>query len=347
MREDNYDEIYWKRIEKFRFFYPLSQIWNLNSLIRKIVFILWIISVLGIGFIAYTIVYNKLINQNSSIVFIFWVAVVSVLLSIVAIIYILFDKCRFKAWIYSKWVEIWLNKGFLYSELNEVKIFHYTENWNEYTKLIYTEYDGRITTETLLYNPKMDKFLEKFQKALQNHGISCEKISDIRWIDISNPIEYKVYFWFLSVWRLLSWKEKWEKVKGFCVAYLWALIALFFWICYRRFSIEEIKSSMPVFFIMAWVLLVFIILYFILAIKKFYARKENNTVCIHNIILSKTYVLSKIKAKYWIISEWNLEWIMLTIDDDDKTSIYKWPKNVEVERFCNDLLNEIRKRKEV
>ena len=40
-----------------------------------------------------------------------------------------------------------------------------------------------------------------------------------------------------------------------------------------------------------------------------------------------------------------LEWIMLTIDDDNETSIYKWPKNEEVERFCNDLLTEIEKRK--
>ena len=37
---------------------------------------------------------------------------------------------------------------------------------------------------------------------------------------------------------------------------------------------------------------------------------------------------------------------MLTIDDGDKTSIYKRPKSEEVERFCNDLLDEIRKRKE-
>ena len=140
--------------------------------------------------------------------------------------------------------------------------------------------------------------MEKFQKALQNHGISCEKISDLRGIDISDPIEYKAYFWFFKVWRLLSWKEKWEKVKGFCAAYLCALILLCFWVFYKRFSIEEIKSSIPVFFIMAWVLLFFIIIYFIVAIKKFYARKENNTVCIHNTVLSKTYVLSKIKAKW-------------------------------------------------
>ena len=106
MGKDENDEFFGKNIENFSFFYPLSQIWKLSSLIRKIVLVLWIISVLGIGFIIYTIVYNKLVNQNSSIVFIFWVAVISVLLSIVAIIYILFDKCRFNAWIYSKWIEI-------------------------------------------------------------------------------------------------------------------------------------------------------------------------------------------------------------------------------------------------
>jgi hypothetical protein len=45
-------------------------------------------------------------------------------------------------------------------------------------------------------------------------------------------------------------------------------------------------------------IIAFLIIYFIFAIKKFYARKENNTVCIDNIVLSDTYVLSKIKANY-------------------------------------------------
>lgn len=346
MREDNYDEIYWKRIEKFNFFYPLTEIWNLNPLIRKVVFILWIISILGIGFIVYTIVYNKLVNQNSLIVFIFWVAVVSVLLSIVAIIYILFDKCRFKAWIYSKWVEIDLNKGFSYSELNEVKIFHYTKNWNEYIKLIHTEYDDRIITEDILYNHKMDSFLGKLQETLKRKGINCEKITDINDMNISEPIEYKAYFWFRKVWKLLTWKEKWKRLKGFSVIYLLTLIVLLFWLFYKRFTIEEIKSSIQVFFIMAWILLAFIIIYFIFSIKKFYARKENNAVYIRNYKwLTDNYVLSKIKVNYWFIAKWNVEWIVLTISNWKENTVYKRPKNEEVEHFCNNLLAEIRKHK--
>lgn len=352
MGKNEYDEIFWKRIEKLSFFYPLSQIWKLSSLTRKIVLVLWIISVLGIGFIIYTIVYNKLVNQNSSIVFIFWVAVISVLLSIVAIIYILFDKCRFNAWIYSKWIEIemW---GRLFSELKWVKIFQYNENWYEYVKLIYTEYDDIITTETLLYNPKMDKFLEKFQKTFQNHGITCEKISDIRWIDISDPIEYKVRFWFLSTRKLLSCKEKRERIKGLSKVYLYVLLLFLFLIFFDKkiifsFSFEEVRSRIPIFFTFAWILLISILLYFVFSSKKFYARMENNAVYIRKYTwLTANYLLSKIKCKYWFVSEWNVEWIMLTIDDDDKTSIYKWPKNEEVERFCNDLLSEVKERKKL
>ncbi len=345
MREDEYDGFLWKRIEKFSFFYPLSQVWKTNPIIRKVISVLWILSVLGVGFILYVVLGNKPITENSSLLSTFTIVVVLVLLSIVAIIYILFDKCKFNAGIYSKWIEIelwWCS----FEELKWVKLYQYSENWDEYVKLIYTEFDDSIKTETLLYNPKMDKFLEKIQEAFQNNGISCEKISDLRGIDISDPIEYKAYFWFLNVWRLLSWKEKWEKVKGFCITYLCVLILLWIWVFNRRFSIDEIKSGIPAFLIMARVLLAFLIIYFIFAIKKFYARKENNTVCIHNTVLSKTYVLSKIKANYWIITEWNLEWIMLTVNDGGKTSKYKRPKNVEVERFCNDLLDEIRKRKE-
>lgn len=344
MKKNEYDEVFWKRIEKFSFFYPLSQIWKINPTIRKIISVLWILSVLGIGFVIYVVFGNKVITENSSLLSAFTIVVVLVLLCVVAIIYILFDKCKFNAGIYSKWIEIELG-WCLFGELKWVKLYQYSENWDEYVKLIYTEFDDGIITETLLYNQKMDKFLEKIQEAFQNKGISFEKISDLRGIDISDPIEYKAYFWFFNVWELLSRKEKWKRVKWFWIIYLCTLILLFFWVFYKRFSIGEIKSAIPVFLIMAWVLLAFLIIYFIFAIKKFYARKENNTVCIDNIVLSDTYVLSKIKANYWIITEWNLEWIMLTINDGGKTSKYKRPKNEEVERFCNDLLNEIRKRK--
>lgn len=364
MIENDYDGIYWKKIEKFSFFYPLSQIWNTSPMIRKIVLVLWMLSILVAAFIVYMLVSNKLINENRPIIFIFTIAVVIVLLFITVIIYILLDKCKFNAWIYDKWIEIDLKTGRLYSELNKVKIYQYHENWNDYIKLIYTEYDGRITTENLLYNPKMDDFLDKFQESFQKHWISCERISDIKKIDISDEVEYKTRFWFFKVWRLLSRKEKIHRIKNvmiFILLYLffWGImfISSLFWDEDTSFSeaIQQLPDNfyswLKVFSIILVILIIFLTIQFILSIKKFYARIENNAVYILNwywwkwINSSDNYILSKIKANYWIVTEWNLEWIMLNIDDGDKTKIYKRPKNEEVEHFCNDLLAEIRKRK--
>jgi len=346
MRKDDYDEILWKKIKKFSFYYPLSQIWEVKPTVRNVVLVLWIISVLGIGFVVYVLLTNKLITADTLFLFIFTVVVVLVLLCIIAIIYILFDKCKFNAWIYSKWVGIGL-EGRLYSELKWVKIFQYPENWNEYIKLIYTEFDSGITTETLLYDPKMGKFLHEMQKSFQNNWISCEKITDIKNIDISESIEYKHYFGLFKAFKMLSWKDKSKRIKRVGIIYLLVLFLLFFLTInsYKR-SIENLKSGIPAFLIMSWILLVVVIIYFILSVKKFYARKENNRVYISYAWISDNYVLSKIKANYWVIAEWNVEWIMLTIDDGGKPRIYKRPKNEEVERFCNDLLIEIRKRKE-
>ena len=361
--DDNYSRVLWERIEKYSFFYPLWQIWNLNPTIRKIVLIIWVLSALWVMFVIYTLIGNKLISWQNFIIFLFAIGVILSLLPI-SIIFILFDKCRFIGCIYEKWIEIQWN-GYSYDELKGIKLFQYHENWNEYIKLIYTEFDDRIVTETLLYNPKMDKFLEKIQESFQNKEINCEKISDIRNIDITDSIEYKTHFWFISVWKLLSWKERIYRIRN---VMLFMLLYLFFWgimfissLLWEDTTFSETMQQFPenfyswlkVFLIILAILVMFLTIHFILSLKKFYARMENNAVYIQNgywwkwVVLSDNYVLSKIKVNYWFIVERNIEWIMLTVYNWGENTIYKRPKNEEVERFCNDLSAEVTKHKKI
>lgn len=363
---DDYNTILWNKIEKFSFFYPLSQIRKLKPRLRKAISILWIISIIWIGSLIYSLIGNKIVNEYSPAIIFLAIGVVLVSIWPIAIIFLLFSECRFSAWIYDKWIELqW--SGYLYDgELKEIKMYQYFENWNEYIKLISTELNGKITVQPFLYNPKIDIFLRKIQELFQENGVVFEKISDVKGIDISAPIEYRARFWFFSVWKLLSQEEKIHRIKNamlFILLYLlfWGMlfISSLFWDEDTSYSEaiqqlpENFYSWLRIFLIMLVILMIFLIIHFIISVKKFYARKENNFVCIYNgywwkwINLPENYVLSKINANYWIISEWNLEWIMLTIDDGDKTRIYKRPKNEEVERFCNDLLIEIKKHKEI
>ena len=163
----------------------------------------------------------------------------------------------------------------MYEELKDIKLYQYSENWAEYIKLIYTEIDDRILTKTYLWNPKMEKLLDKFQEILPKKWINCEKVNDIKNPDISDEIEYKARFWFFTVWNLLSEKEKLKRIKSIFIIYLCALFLLFIWMIYNRkrdFSLENIKSDISIFLILAWILLILIIVYFIRSMKMFYAR---------------------------------------------------------------------------
>lgn len=351
--DDDYSHLLWKRKEKFSFYYPVSKIWSENPWIKKTAKILWVLFIIWLVFFIYPIINGQLVEGNESFILLFAFWVVLILLWPIAIIFTIFDKCLFRAWIYEKWISIQWMRSHLYSDdLKEIKMFHYSENWNEYIKLIYIESNERVITEDMLYNPKMDKFLERFQETFQDHWISCKNVSDIKDVDINAPIEYSSRFRFFSVRKLLSSDEKWKRIKRAGIIYLFMLFILLWmfssWGDDESYSSSwNTKSGAIAFLVIAWVILVCIIIYFILSIKKFYVRKENNSVYINYAWISENYVLSKIKANYWIIVEWNLEWVILTIDDGDKTKIYKRPKNEEVERFCNDLLAEIKKRKEV
>ncbi len=361
--DDDYSKILWKRIEKFSFFYSLSQVWKTNFKRKKLILVLLILIIIWAIFIVYSLTGNKLSIKGDFTVLLLAIGVVIVLISPMILIFVLLEKLRFDAWIYSKWMHFsW--RSYLYTELKELKLFQYPENWNEYIKLIYTKYDDRITTEDILYNPKMDTFLNKLQETLESKWINCERITDIKNIEISESVEYEAHFWFFKMWELLSWKEKMHRIKN-VMFFIW--LYLFFWGSVFIISLlwnedtpfseviqqlpENFYSWLKVFLILLVVLVVFLTIHFIYSVKKFYARMENNAVYIHNgywwkwPFLSDNYVLSKIKVNYWFIVEWNIEWIMLTVDTWDESAIYKRPKNEETERFCSELADSVKKYK--
>ena len=357
------DNLLWKRIEKLSFFYPLKKVRNTDQKFKK-----WMIALLfGMSiFIIYTLYIRIKVPLNDFV----WIFLLSMglLFSLIILLFtwfILFEKCRFIAEIYEEWIRMWDDTR-TYEELKEVKIYQYSENWNEYIKLIYTEFDDKILTKTYLWNPKMDEFLDKLQESLLNRWINCEKIKDIKGIDISDEKEYKAHFWFLNVWRLLSRKEKLHRIKNilkFVFAYLifaaMFLSASIIWWWDDDISIDERLTSESILerfnfwisfvSILFIILIIFLTIHFILSVKKFYARIENNVVYIHNwywwkwVSSSDNYILSKIKVNYWFIEEWNVEWIILTIDDWGNSSVYKRPKNEQTERFCSELSDVIKK----
>jgi len=358
------DNLLWKRIEKLSFFYPLKKVRNTGQKFKK-----WMIALLfGMSiFIIYTLYIRIKVPLNDFV----WIFLLSMglLFSLIILLFtwfILFEKCRFTAGIYEEWIRMW-DDSRTYEELKEVKIYQCSENWNEYIKLIYTEFDDKILTKTYLWNPKMDEFLGKLQETLLNRWINCEKISGIKGIDISDEKEYKAHFWFLNVWRLLSRKEKLQRVKNilkFVFAYLMFavmfLVASILWGWEDdNISIDEMRTGENILerfkfwiiftLVLLVILVIFLTIHFIISVKKFYARIENNTVYIHNwywwkwVSSSDNYVLSKIKVNYWFITERSIEWIMLTINNWKEDIIYKRPRNEETERFCSELIDEVKK----
>jgi hypothetical protein len=366
MREDDYDNLLWKRIEKFSFFYPIGQIRGVNKSLKETILSLWICTIIWFALILFCLLKNFISNNDLDLVIIFAIGSVIFLISLIFTIFILFEKCRFIAEIYEEWIRMWDDTR-TYEELKEVKIYQYSENWNEHIKLIYTEFDDRILTKTYLWNPKMDEFLGKIQGALLNRWINCEKISDIKDIDISDEKEYKAHFWFLNVWKLLSRKEKLHRIKNILkFVFVYLIFAVMFLIASimwgwddDNISFDEMRAGENILerfnfwiifvLVLLAILVIFLTINFILSVKKFYARIENNTVYIHNwywwkwVLSSDNYVLSKIKVNYWFITEWNVEWIMLTINDWGSNSIYKRPRNEQTERFCSELSDVIKK----
>lgn len=365
MTGDNQDDILWKRIENVSFSYSLSQVWKTNNKRKRLVLVLLILIIIWVALIVYYIMSNKLSMESDFTVFVPAVGAVIVLICPMILIFVLLEKLWFYAWIYSKWIDIsW--RSYLYTELKELKLFQYPKNWNEYLKFIYTKYDDRIITDDILYNPKMDAFLDKLQEILKNKWINYEVISDINNIDIHESVEYETNFWFFKVRRLLSRKERIHRVKNVMIfisryLFLWGIIFIssLLWDEDTSFSEaiqqfpENFYSWLKVFLMLLVILVIFLTIHFILSVKKFYARIENNALYIHNWygwkwpFLSNNYVLSKIKVNYWFIVEWNIEWIMLTIDDWEDAAIYKWPRNEKIEQFCSKISEEVRKRKKL
>lgn len=341
---DDYNNLLWKRIEKVSFFYSLKKVRNTNQKFKKgMIALLFGLSI----FMIYTLYIRIKVPLNDFIwIFLLSIGLLFSLIILLFIIFLSFENIRFTAEMYEKWMNI-RGDTRMYEELKDIKLYQYSENWAEYIKLIYTEIDDRILTKTYLWNSKMERLLDKFQEILPKKWINCEKVNDIKNLDISDEIEYKARFWFFTVWNLLSEKEKLKRIKSIFIIYLCALFLLFIWMIYNRkrdFSLENIKSDISIFLILAWILLILIIVYFIQSMKKFYARKENNAVYIRKYTwLSDNYVLSKIKVNYWFITEWNTEWIILTINFNNTETVYKRPKNEEVERFCSELVDTVKK----
>ncbi len=365
MEKFGYDEILWRRIEKISFFYPLSQVLKTNSNFKKLVLILWILIIIWIIFIIYSLANMEILTENKFSVLILAIWIVIILLCPIALIFALLEKWRFDAGIYDMGINIqWRSR--LYTEFIELKIFKYPENWNEYIKLIYKEYDEKILIENVLYNVKMEPFLDKLQEDLMDRGIKCERINDIKDIDIAKEVEFRTNFRFFSVWNLLSLREKIKRIKNIM---FFMLLYIFFWglmfvsslLWDENTSLSEAVEQFPenfyswlrVFIIILIVLMLFLFIHFVLSIKKFYARIENNAVYIHNwygwkwSFLSDNYVLSNIKVNYSFIVEWDIEWIMLTVEKWNQISVYKRPRNEKTEQFCSKLSDEVRKHKKI
>ena len=167
----------WKKIEEFKFCYPLFQIWKLHPKRIKIIEVLLLILVI-LGIIYSSINNNLGSSEITSIYINDWVVTIFIVVTIVILSVLCFSGLVFRARIYSKWVELQFDH--FYKECKKVKISQYSENGDEYIKLIFIQTDNLITTETLLYNPKMNKFLDRFQKSFQNNWISCERISNTK-----------------------------------------------------------------------------------------------------------------------------------------------------------------------
>ena len=343
----NDDNLLWKNIENFGFYYPLYKIWSRNSWLRKTVLILWALSVLLGAFVAYLLIYNKVSNNNYIILLFFVIGIILLLIG-----FLLFNKCKFSVWIYEKWIMIGSKMYSYAGDLKEVKLYHCIENEYECMKFIYTEIDGGIITEIFLWDPRMLEIFDKLQKILQEKWFDCNIISNLRNVDISGSIEYKAYFGFFSTWKLLSFNEKRHRIKYVLFWFLLkTILVIFMWYLYFWIKLELYEIKLSTLLIIVLVMFIIFVIRFIRSIGKFYARKENNKVFIYTwywgdwFFLLDNYVLSKIKANYWIFTKWNVEWISLTIKSWWETTVYKRLKNEEVERFCNDLLAESKKRK--
>lgn len=324
----------WKVIEKFSFFYPLSQVPKLNTKIKKMIWMAFIL--LAIFFILLIIYKSESWNMPLILLYVkeWFRACVPVQLFLrLTLLCYSHEELTFNACVYSKWVKLQFDH--FYSKYKDVKIYQYLENWDEYIKFIFTETSGWITTETFLYNPKMDKFLEMFQGSFRSNGINCEKISNLKGVDVKDRIDYKAHFGFLTMWKLLPRKEILEKLKLHWYRTLFVWVISLMTVTWEYFTP---RGGL----IMFWICFTLIMIWFIREVSSFYVTIENNAVWVSDF---RYYLLSNIEADYKIEAKWNLELISLTIKEWEKTRTYKRPRHKEVERFCNDLLAEIQKRK--
>lgn len=326
------------------FFYPIFQTWRRNIVVKIITYILLILIILLLIYIKLwcNIVRCTMITWVNSTILTYiigWFPGVSTILFLSLLITLICcNKWKFNAWIYSKWVE--LQFEYYYDDIIDVKIFRYFENRDAYIKFIFTKKDGLITTETFLYNNKMEKFLDKFQESFRKKWITCEKINDIKWVDICERVDYKAKLWFRNMRRLMSKKKRKEHIEesyrsifGIVIFVFWGLIAAFD---------KHYPKSFPYFVVAGFVTFIILTILSILRIGDFDATIENNAVWFDDYHYC---VLSKIKkAHYETNMRWNVEIICLSIDDWNSVRKYRWPKNGTVELFCNDLLNKIKKR---
>ena len=334
----------WKKVKKYSFFYPISQNWRLHPAIKIIVCMLLILVILLVIYIKLWCdsVRCTMINLNNSPFLsnmIGWFPEIFVLLLVVLLI-VLFcvGKWKFEAEIGSKWVELQFDH--FYDEYKDVKLFRYFEKEDEYIKFIFTQNDDLITTETFLYNHKMEKFLDKFQESFQKNWITCEKINDIKWVDLSERVDYKAKLWFRNMRSLIPKKKRKEHIQesyrnifGMVVFVFWGLIAAFN---------KHYPQSFTYFVVAGLVTYIILTTLSILGMGSFNVTIEDNAVWFDDFHYC---VLSKIKkVSYETTMKWNVELICLTIDDWNKVKTYKRPKNETVERFCNDLIDEVGKR---
>ena len=364
--DTKYSRAYWKRLEKFIFFYPLWDVWEENKKFRKWMIALLFGLILWIGYTLYIRNYVPLDIESFSVLLLA-VGVVFSLIVWLAIIFVLIENIKFKAEMFEQWITI-QEKSFSYWVIKDVKFLKCEEEWNEYIKIISTDIEDKILTKNILYNPKIEKVLEKIQESFEYKWIKCERIIDAKNLDISDETEYEVNFWFLKVWKLLSWEERFHRIKNisiFIFVYLIfavvSFVVVLLWWGEEDITIrdalqpeklaENFNFWISFYSLLLVVLVVFLTIHFILSVRKFYARIENNMVYIHNgywgdwFLSSSNFVLSKIKVNYWFIMEWNVEGIMLTINNWEKIVNFKRPRHEKVERFCSNLSDEVKKRK--
>lgn len=212
------------------------------------------------------------------------------------------------------------------------KIFDWTENnwygWDLYsiekTLLLSSERTLLVSSET------SSETLWKNVTILTNK----EKVKEKK--------EYKTTFSFLKVWKLLSKKERIWNIKNLCSL----LCFIFVWMLFIWLVPANLKKFYN--FLIIWFCFAVAWVFFIIKrLKKFEEILYNNKVY----LWGTCYYFSSINnIDYCYIVENGIEWLMLTLEKctnkwKSHTKVYKRPKEPEVEQFCKDLIDAVKKSK--